>query len=240
LLITKKAIPSINLKGPIRDAYFSNDGQRVITFTESAIIEVWDTETGQAVKEQAPNLFAPFIGPAWRDRRQSAVSLPYIFETENYNTVLKHKSDQSRVSENSFPSAFDHCFSISPDARFIADGDSSGRLKILDVKAEKWVNLIGHNSSMNNHMHQNSIEYLEFDRHSQLLLSISEEESCPRLWPDAGAWAETVNNGHVKNSIVFDKPASLARFSPTASKLLLANPYRQSLGLHVDVYDYSL
>lgn len=42
--------------------------------------------------------------------------------------------------------------------------------------------LLGHDTSKNNHMHQNSIEAMHFDAGSSYLISMADEDDKPLLW----------------------------------------------------------
>lgn len=235
--------PTIRLSRPLKTAYFSIDGHQIVTFSEDEQAEVWEVATGLPMHGYIPTLFVPLTQLRYDYRSPEKVLLPYIFETKNYRTIVKSAKTNEPISQKDFPSEFDYCTSVSPNGAFIANGDSSGYLSVLDVKAERMVQLYGHDTNMNNHMHQNSICYLEFNHESRVLVSVSEEERYPRLWPNLGQWEKTVANGelttHCVNSSRIERTADFARFSPTSETIMLSTTAYHNGGMVVDVYQYS-
>lgn len=209
--LTIKAGPVIKGKGRFSSAEFSADSASIIT-TSNAGCDLWDAATGRHIKALAHGDVNYTTGADFPRRR-----------IESLDPQTEHeKAAAGRAA------GFADYAVTAPNGRLIALGSSSGDLRIVDLEGGPPLFLKGHSTSMNNHMHQNSITTMAFDSSSAYLISMAEEDDAPLLW-DLTAPGKEITRGD-KPALLLDEPVQLndatpagidtVAFSPTEAKFV--------------------
>ncbi|MHA7856656.1 MAG: hypothetical protein ACX94D_01120 [Henriciella sp.] len=126
-----------------------------------------------------------------------------------------------------------------PNKRLIALGSNSGELRVVDLEGGARLFLNGHATSMNNHMHQNSITAIVFDESSSFLISMADEDGSPLLW-DLTAPGKDATRGD-KPARLLDEPVQLndvtpggidtVAFSPTEPKFICTHRMTETVAV---------
>lgn len=225
--------------GPVIDStisldriHFSTDGNVIIVRSRTGETDFWNARTGKEVTPSGVESFKPHTLT-----RGTKEGLPIRIEGKIATLLSTGQAFDLRVFDSGY-----NIFSVSPNGRYLAGGNGSGYLRMLDLERSEWVFLHGHNTSMNNHMHQNSIEYLEFDFRSEHLISLSDEEANPRLWKindgyEPSSFGED-NFYSLSNSLLVPVPATVVKFSPTRQQILTAAPSWPGLQKKIRTFEY--
>lgn len=209
--ISVSRVATIKNGGRLQRACFSPDGGSVITSSDAGC-ERWNVATGERLATLAPD--------------DADYLTAEVFWEQKYGEPSQRER-AAWLAKEAF-NGFDDYVLASPSGRFIAAGSSSGYLHLLDTTANTQISLLGHSTTMNNHMHQNSIEFLGFDASSSFLISMAEEDDAPLLW-DLLAPARPGQRGK-RGALLFDQPVRLndvtlgaidtIRFSPTEPRFV--------------------
>ncbi|MEO0576405.1 MAG: WD40 repeat domain-containing protein [Pseudomonadota bacterium] len=221
---------------PFTSACFSNDGAAIIT-TTAQNTECWDAHTGEALAVQS----APHRGNACKAfaLRWIAAGKGAANDFGGFAVVDRDSSSDIGFIREPFP---DICGATSsPDGRYVAIGYQHGRLRVETLPQAEPLFLNGHSTSMNNHMHQNSIEYLEFDSSSRLLISKAEEDGSPKLWDLQQRRQSCVWNGKpafqmayaVALNEVTDSTIDTIRFSPVDAAFVCTHRSQKTAQIYV-------
>lgn len=211
LSLTIKAGPVIKGQGRFSSAVFSDNGTSIITISNAGC-DLWDAQTGQHLKQLVP-------GDA--DYRTRA-----DVSKRHYDALYPETDDEKNAAARA--AGFADYAVTAPNKRLIALGSNSGDLRVVDLEDGTLLFLNGHSTSMNNHMHQNSITAMMFDESSSFLISTADEDGAPLLW-DLTAPGIEVTRGD-KPAQVLDDPVRLndvtpggidtVAFSPTEPKFI--------------------
>ena len=188
------------IKGEQRlsDARFGADGRSVVTKSEAGF-ERWNAETGETLGAPPPHdpdvaAFAEaakrrFVGDALDARAADAVG--------------RHFNGWADLA------------TVSPNGLLVAVGSNSGYLGVVDLERDAPLILWGHSTTINNHMHQNSINAMIFDSSSTYLISVAEEDCNPLLWDLSEEGEPKVWNN--KPGRRLDRPVRINDFTPVRS-----------------------
>ena len=203
--ISIEAVVTIENNKPISDARFSANGLSVVTKCKTGY-ERWCAKTGERL--DAPQLHDPDVS---------------IFEAQAWDEIGCATLDERTMEAvgNHFNGWAD-LVTISPNGRYVAFGSNAGYLGVFDVERDMPLILNGHTTSMNNHMHQNSINAMLFDSSSTYLISIAEEDCTPLLWnltvvPKEKTW----NQGAGR---LLDRPLKIKDFIPSLFDTIAFSP----------------
>ena len=203
--ISIKVVATIEINESISDARFSADGLTVVTKYRTRY-ERWDARTGESLS--APEFHDPdlstFTAQAWQEIGCDPLD------------------ERTRKAVGSHFNGWADLVTISPDGRYVAFGSNAGYLGVFDLERDVPLILQGHTTSMNNHMHQNSINAMLFDSSSTYLLSVAEEDCDPLLWDLTAASKEkTWNQGPGR---LFDHPIRIKDFMPSLFNTVAFSP----------------
>lgn len=203
--ISIKAVATIENNKPFSDARFSADGLSVVTKCKTGY-ERWDANTGERLG--APEPHDPdvntFAAQAWEEIEYDAL------DERTTKAVGNHFNGWADL------------VAISPNGRYISCGSNAGYLGVVDVERDMPLILHGHTTSMNNRMHQNSINAMLFDSSSTYLVSVAEEDCNPLLWDLTAVSKEKVwNQGPGR---LFDNPIKLKDFMPSLFGTIAFSP----------------
>jgi WD40 repeat protein len=204
---------------PFSDARFSEDGLTIVTKCETGY-ERWNAKTGERLNP--PEAHDPDVN---------------TFATKSWKEIGCDALDESTTKAvGSHFNGLADLVTISPNGRYVAFGSISGYLGVFDVELDMPLILHGHTTSMNNHMHQNSINAILFDSSSTYLVSVAEEDCNPLLWDLTAASKEKTWNQ--RPGRLFDHPLELKdvmpslfgtiAFSPIAPKLVTTHCSNQT------------
>lgn len=192
------------------DARFSADGQSIVTRCQTGF-ERWNAKTGErlvVLRQDDPDVKA-FTSTALHE-----IGCDGFDETT------------AKAVGNRFNGWAD-LVTISPNRRYVAFGSKAGDLGVVDIEQNLPMILQGHTTSMNNHIHQNSITALLFDSSSSYLVSMADEDDAPLLW-DLSAKGEdrTWNN---KRAIQILPSIKLNEATPAGIDTIQFNPIAPEL-----------
>lgn len=236
---------SVNLRVTIKgtegfsSACFSEDGQAIVTNAGDEI-QCWDATTGERlneVRQPSAKNKSQTISMDWNARGPDRSPSEFGFRLSEGAS----ERELCFISEP-FP---DYAGAVtSPDGRYVAIGYQDGRLRLETLPAKAPIFLYGHNTSGNNHRYQNSIEYLEFDNGSNLLISMAEDDDRPLLWDLRQGWQSKIWNQKpafyldevIELNLVTNGDIGTFRFSPVESKFVCTHRAKKI----AQVWDYSL
>lgn len=218
---------------------FSQDGKAIVT-TIGHESQCWDATTGgrlNAVLQPSAKNESENITMDWGARASDKSASQFGFR-------LSDKAGERELYFISEPSP-DYAGAVtSPDGQYIAIGYQHGRLRLEMLPTETPIFLYGHSTAGNNHMHQNSIEYLEFDSSSNFLVSMADEDGCPLLWDLRQGWRSRTWNQ--KPAFYLDEALELnavtggdigtIRFSPNEPKFICSHRDKKI----AQVWEYTL
>lgn len=206
-----KAGPLIKGEGRFSSAAFSDDGASIITISDAGC-DLWDPQTGQHLKQLT------LSDADYRTR--ASVS------KRHYDALYPQTDDEKAAAARAVGFA-DYAVTAT-NGRLIALGSNSGDLRVVDLEGGAPLFLNGHATSMNNHMHQNSITAMMFDESSSFLISMADEDGAPLLWDLRAPGKEVTRDG--KLALLLDEPVRLndvtpggidtVAFSPTEPKFI--------------------
>lgn len=205
LPLTIKAGPVIRGQGRFSSAEFSADGASIIT-TSNAGCDLWDAQTGRHVERLSQGEAGYRTGADIFKRRLDSL----------YPQTEEEKAAAARAA------GFADYAVTAPNGRLIALGSNSGDLRIVDLKDGVPLFLNGHSTSMNNHMHQNSITTMAFDSSSAYLISMADEDGAPLLWDLTAPGKDITWND--KPALMLDDPVQLNDATPAGIDTVAFSP----------------
>lgn len=208
-----KVIATIKGNDRFSSAKFSQDGLSVITTSYDGC-QRWDAQSGEFLADIQPD--------------DSAYINQHDFWKQEFQS-LKIETEEEQCACDMFRGFADFA-TTAPNGRLVAVGSCFGNLHLVDLDRAVPFVLDGHVTSMNNHMHQNSIKAMLFDSSSRYIISMSEEEDAPLLWDLSVRGEERIWD---KKMALLLKPISLrdfgiagidtVHFSPTEPKFVATN-----------------
>lgn len=203
------AIATIAWDVNLSSACFSADGATVVV-TSASGCRRYSAETGRLLQELSPDDEDYQTSSSWTRRQLDAMDIA---------------SEEERAACEHFRGFADYA-ATSPDGRFVAVGSSSGYLQIFDFDDDIPMLLKGHSTSMNNHLHQNSIRAMLFDCSSTMLISLAEEDDSPLLWDLSGPTKDGSWKGGAAR--LMDQPLRLNEVTPAGIDTISFSPVAQA------------
>lgn len=203
--ISIKPVTTIEKNMAFSDARFSADGQSVLTKCKTGY-ERWDAKTG--VHLSTPELHDPDLN----------ILSDQALEKIGYDTL----DEKTNKAVGNHFNGWADLVTISPNKRYVAIGSNDGFLGVVDLLRDMPLILNGHTTSMNNHLHQNSINTMLFDSSSTYLVSVAEEDCDPLLWDLTAASKEKIWNQ--RSGRLFDQPVKIKDFMPSLFSTIAFNP----------------
>ena len=205
LNISIEAVTIIKDKMAFSDARFSTDGLSVVTRCQAGYAR-WNAQTGERLEaphDDDPDVVS-FAGGAGEEMGCHALD------------------ERVTAAVGNHFNGWADLVTTSPNGRYVAFGSDAGYLGIFDLELDMPLVLHGHTTSMNNHMHQNSINTMLFDASSTYLISVAEEDCDPLLWDlTAQSREKSWNN---RPGRLFDQPLRIKDFTPSPFATIAFSP----------------